>query len=476
MRHPLRETVVSLLLVLVAVSAANSQSRPAAQAGLVPRTSFGGPVLEFDFPAIHIGLAEYDEGPTGATVFYFPRGVRAAVDVRGGAPGTTATDFLRLGYETPFIDAISFAGGSSYGLAAAGGVALEIRDRRAAEAGDWGGIPTVPGAIIFDLAPRRFNAIVPDEALGRAALRAAQPGRFPLGARGAGRFATQASWFGEFHYRQHSGQGAAFRQVGPTKIAVFTVANPLGAVVDRQGNVVRCSNDPAAPPCGPITDFLAAALERKTRGRATPTAAAELSADEALSEGPTQNTTLTLVVTNQRLGFWALQRLAIQVHASMARSIQPFHTERDGDVLFAVSTGEVDNPDLAPVDLGAVASELAWDAVLSSVPELPAWSREIVRVDPRTLAAYAGEYEFGPSAVLTIRQEGSRLVAEATGERPIYSFYRNQQWELFPTSQLDFFAGNARGDRLRFVRDGRNRVTGLTLNPGPWAIPARQIR
>ncbi|MDQ3556855.1 MAG: P1 family peptidase, partial [Gemmatimonadota bacterium] len=160
-----------LLLVLASSLAAQAPADP--QATLVPRTRVDGPALEFDFPAVHVGVAEYDEGPTGATVFYFPGGVRAAVDVRGGAPGTVATDFLRLGYQTAFVDAISFAGGSSYGLSAATGAAAEIRAMRSS--GDWGNIATVPGAIIFDLGNRRFNSIVPDERLGRAALRAAQP-------------------------------------------------------------------------------------------------------------------------------------------------------------------------------------------------------------------------------------------------------------------------------------------------------------
>ena len=32
---------------------------------LEPETSFDGPVLEVDFPAFKIGVAEYSEGPTG---------------------------------------------------------------------------------------------------------------------------------------------------------------------------------------------------------------------------------------------------------------------------------------------------------------------------------------------------------------------------------------------------------------------------
>jgi len=50
----------------------------------------------------------------------------------------------------------------------------------------------------------------------------------------------------------------------------------------------------------------------------------------------------------------------------MARAIQPFHTQHDGDLLFAVSTGEVEEAGLTVQDLALHASEVAWDAVLSS--------------------------------------------------------------------------------------------------------------
>lgn len=46
--------------------------------------------------------------------------------------------------------------------------------------------------------------------------------------------------------------------------------------------------------------------------------------------GPTHNATITLVVTNQKLRYWALQRLATQVMTSMGRAIQPFSTHEDG--------------------------------------------------------------------------------------------------------------------------------------------------
>jgi 6-aminohexanoate-oligomer endohydrolase len=75
-----------------------------------------------------------------------------------------------------------------------------------------------------------------------------------------------------------------------------------------------------------------------------------------------------VVVTNQQLDTRLLRTLGRQVHASMARAIQPFHALVDGDVLFAVSTNEVEEA-LGSIELGVVASELAWDAVLAAVAE-----------------------------------------------------------------------------------------------------------
>jgi L-aminopeptidase/D-esterase-like protein len=84
---------------------------------------------------------------------------------------------------------------------------------------------------------------------------------------------------------------------------------------------------------------------------------------------PPQNTTLTVLVTNQQLAPNLLTQIARQVHDSMCRGIQPFHTTYDGDVLYAITTNEVQNPALDDVALGTVASEVAWDAILSCVQE-----------------------------------------------------------------------------------------------------------
>jgi 6-aminohexanoate-oligomer endohydrolase len=306
---------------------------------LHPRTVIGGRALTFEFPALHVGVAEYDEGPTGCTVFHFLNGpVPCVLDVRGGAPGV-------LG-DYGAVDAIALVGGSCYGLEAVTGVSAALLARRG-YAVAWGNVALVSGAVIYDFGARD-NAIYPDKALGRAALEAARPGHFPLGRHGAGCSATVGKW-SRAGRRETAGQGGAFRQAGPTKVAVFSVVNALGAIVDRQGRVVRGELDPA------------------TGARASAGARLEqlIAQGEALPAPPPGNTTLTVLVTNQKLSRYELTQLGRQVHASMARAIQPFHTHADGDVLFAVSTEEVENPTLPLTALGVLASELAWDAVLT---------------------------------------------------------------------------------------------------------------
>jgi L-aminopeptidase/D-esterase-like protein len=467
--------VILLAALLAAPLAANAQSAGAAiptkphvdglpaEPLAVPRVSFEGLALTFDFPAVQIGVAEYEEGPTGATVLLFRKPVMAAVDVRGGAPGTVNTDALRLAYDEPFVNAITLAGGSAYGLAFATAVANALKEKTAAP-GDWHNIAVVPGAIIFDLGGRRYNAITPDERLARAALDGVRSGWFPLGARGAGRFAMQGGYLGE---RQHSGQGAAFRQLGNVKVLVVTVVNALGSIVDRNGRMLRCSH-PVAGGCELIAERLSSHL-------ATLVEAKLGDANAGQHSGPTANTTITVVVTNQALPYWALQRLAVQVHNSMARAIQPFGTEFDGDTLFAVTTGEVKNSKFGTADLGTLASEAAWDAILASAPELSvARPRAEVALTSASINAYVGRYEFALGVFGEIRRAGAGLEISVTGQDSVY--LPMGQWVPLGAVGIDEFElGTSRADRLHLDRDARGRVAGLTINPGSWPVRARRL-
>ncbi len=96
------------------------------------------------------------------------------------------------------------------------------------------------------------------------------------------------------------------------------------------------------------------------------------------------------MVTNQKLSSHSLTQLGRQVHSSLARAIQPFHTAWDGDTLYAVTTSAVDNPSLNELALGVLAAETAWDAVLSIVDTSAAGG---VFVDRGAQVKAAGETE-----------------------------------------------------------------------------------
>jgi L-aminopeptidase/D-esterase-like protein len=375
--------------IVVAMLSGNAATA-ADQNGLVANTAIDGPVLTFDWPAIEVGVGSYEEGPTGVTVIRFPKRASLAVDVRGGGPGTVNTDLLRLGYSRPFGDAIVFSGGSAYGEETITAVATGLKDD-SVRSGDFVDVAIVPGAIIYDFGGRRLNEIYPDKRLAQAALRAVRPGVFPLGAQGAGRMAMQGGFFG---CNAHSGQGGAFRQVGAVKIAAFTVVNAYGAVTDRAGRLVAC-NRPKSWGNLTMTSELLRNLPQSLKADWDAAAAASPDA------GGTKNTTISLIVTNQKLDYASLQRLAVQVHTSMARAIQPFSTSEDGDTLYAASTQEVDSNELNPVTLTTIAGEAMWDAVLASVPDNAVAARPTGKpasVSADKLASYAGTYEFGSAA------------------------------------------------------------------------------
>lgn len=328
---------------------------------LVPEPSFGGPgnsdmrlapqpspgraTIEFDFPGIEVGTAEYAEGPTGVTVLNMPAGVRTAVDARGGSYVISGGGSVNY--------ALCLSGGSIFGLAAGTGVAEELLRRNGNRAG-FGEVKPVPTAVIYDMSARA-NAVTPDAALGLAALQNVEPGRFPIGRAGAGASASagKVTW----ERTEFCGQGAAFARFGEIKILAGVVANPVGVIVDRDGTIVRGNYD----------------QESGQRRHLFEDHQRALAAGEAPQvEGG--NTTLSFVLTNVRMTDDQLRQFGKQVHASMSRGIQPFQTMSDGDILFAMTTDEADLPmdpatqrsPEASTAVGALAAEVMWDAILES--------------------------------------------------------------------------------------------------------------
>ncbi|MBK7330542.1 MAG: P1 family peptidase [Dehalococcoidia bacterium] len=130
---------------------------------------------------------------------------------------------------------------------------------------------------------------------------------------------------------------------------VVTVVNALGAAIGRDGSVVRGNFDPST---GARLRSISILAPGQTRPRLE-------------DPKPTKNTTLTLVATDAKLTGRELGQFARQVHTSMARAIDPFHTSSDGDTLYAATSNQ-QQANTSPDILGMVAGEVAWDAVLSS--------------------------------------------------------------------------------------------------------------
>jgi hypothetical protein len=151
----------------------------------------------------------------------------------------------------------------------------------------------------------------------------------------------------------------------------------------------------------------------------------------------------------------------------MGRAIQPFATLNDGDVLFAASTCEIENPDLHPTDLGTVASEVMWDAVLHSVPEIP---KEVAEAhglaEVASWQTVAGRYGTSPDVRIEITPVGDAIAIRNGGHKDIFGIAPGQSVEarcsdgrLFRTNHLFLPAVGFRWEKSQLK---------LLLNPGPW--------
>ena len=267
---------------------------------------------------------------TGTTVVFCPDGAVAAVDVRGGGPGTRETEALDPRNLVDRIHAVCLSGGSAYGLAAADGVMAELERRRlGVPVGPEPHhvVPVVPAAVIFDLGRGGDFANRPGPDFGARALRAARR-RAARGAVGAGTGAHAGGLQG--------GVGMASVAVDlagrSLTVAALAVVNAAGAAIDPS------TGSPWVTVRG---------LRRPTPGeRRTVTAL-------AMPDRQPLNTTIGVVATDADLTRTDAARLAMSAHDGLARAIRPAHGLVDGDTVFALATGlHPVTDDRAPAGLG----------------------------------------------------------------------------------------------------------------------------
>lgn len=306
-----------------------------------------------DVIGLQVGQAEDEAVRTGVTVILPDQRAVCAVDVRGGGPGTRETDALAPHTLVDAVDAVVLSGGSSYGLAAADGVAAALgaqgRGFALMPAPGVPVSPVVPSAILYDLAnggDKAWGEEPPYHRLGKAALAAASRS-VRLGRHGAGYGARAGSHAGG------TGSASLVTADGIT-VAALVCVNSFGSVM------MPGSDAYWAWPWEIDGEF----------GGARPapgwSASPEDWGDAKINPGARENTTIACIATDAVLTPAQAQRLAIMAQDGLARAIRPVHTPFDGDVVFALSTAARPLPEPADFSLARLGS-LAADCLARAV-------------------------------------------------------------------------------------------------------------
>lgn len=320
-----------------------------------------------DIAGVRVGHADDVARASGVTAVIFDRPVVAAMDVRGGGPGTREGSLLDLANTVDRIDAVALSGGSAFGLDAGGGVQAWLAEQGRGLNVRGAIIPIVPGAICFDLlngGNKNWGRFAPYRDLGFVAA-AAAGSSFALGSVGAGLGALTANLKG--------GLGSASAQTPDgVKVAALAVVNAVGTVTVGDGPWFWAApfeiggeyGGRGLPP-----SFTAEMLAMRIKGGPAATAA--------------ENTTLAVVVTDAALTKPQAKRLAMIAQTGFARAIYPVHAPMDGDVVFAASAGERQiDPLIGLTELGMVAANVVARAIARGVHAatalpftgaLPAW-------------------------------------------------------------------------------------------------------
>lgn len=285
-----------------------------------------------DVNGIRVGNAEDENARTGVTVVLPDKPATAAVDVRGGAPGTHETDALDPTCLVDRVDAVVLSGGSAFGLESSAGVMAWLRAKGRGFAVGEARVPIVPCAILFDLlngGDKDWGAMPPYRDLGRAACDMASS-EFPLGNVGAGLGATAAELKGGL------GSASSVASDG-VQVGAIAAANPFGSVIV------------------PGTDaFWAGPLEQGGEFGGKGNGNVDDVGDFAFPDNSPlgANTTIGVVATNVALDVAQAQRIAIMAQDGIARAVRPAHTPFDGDTVFALATGGI--PLQGPAQLGLI--------------------------------------------------------------------------------------------------------------------------
>lgn len=281
-----------------------------------------------DVPGIRVGHASDFDALTGCTVILCEDGAIGGVDIRGTAAGTRQIDALTFLHLVDKVHAILLAGGSAFGLDAAGGVMTFLEERGKGFSVSMTRVPIVPTAVIFDLGIGDFR-IRPDAGMGyQACLNAAR--EVEEGSVGVGTGATVGKLFGVDRAMKGGVGTSSVRGSHGLVVGALTVVNAFGDVFQ------------------PCSDEILAGARKSERSLQFSNSSKWMKQGMARKEfgGPPRsdssvfNTTIGVVATNADLSKKEIHQVAQIAHSGLAKLISPLHTTFDGDLVFALSFGK----------------------------------------------------------------------------------------------------------------------------------------
>ncbi len=311
---------------------------------MIPRRN-----LLTDVPGIRVGTAHDPKLASGVTVARFDEPAVASVFVAGGAPAGRDLDCLEPDRTVERIDAIVLSGGSGFGLDAASGAQAWLRERGRGLLVRDVRVPIVPSAALFDLlngGDKAWGRYPPYRELAYEACAAADLA-FELGTTGAGYGATTADLKGGL------GSASTITASGHT-VAALAAVNAIGSAVIGGG-----------------PHFWAAALEQGDEygGLGFPPTITPEMLRPGWKGRAEPATTLAIVATDASLTKAQAKRLATIAQGGLARGLRLSHAAMDGDIVFAVSTGQASLGDGLDgfTELGIAASDCLARAIARGV-------------------------------------------------------------------------------------------------------------
>lgn len=290
---------------------------------------------------LKIGHATNEKNATGASIFIFDEPAIASYQLCGSSPATVELNTIALGANVTHIDALTFLGGSAFGLEANGGVLRFLREQKRGWQTPHGNIPIVPAAAIYDLGVGSDKPPTADEVY--QACQTASEDNMQSGRVGA---ATGASIGKLFNVASRMSGGFGIAEVklpNGVQVMAFAVVNSVGDVLTKRGDILAGAKLSTGEFANCHKALLAGFDERRMQST---------------------NTTLVAIITNAKFTKAELNRIAKMAVAGMGRAISPIFTRYDGDIIFAVSLEEKEASEIV---VGTAAAQVTQEAIMNAV-------------------------------------------------------------------------------------------------------------